>query len=112
VIVFTALRRHRPIVDRMTALLVGVFLADWVGALFAGAVLVERTVPAALLIAGAIVAGAVALVAVVWTFLTGRGRVSTIALPHGVAVVAILVMVMSVIVWKLAHGYMDIAMGR
>ena len=112
VIVFAAFRRHRPIVDRMSAALVTLFLASWIGALISGAALIERTVPEAFPFAGAIVAGAVALAAIVWTFLTGRGRVSSAALPYGVPVAAILTTIMAVIVWELAHKYIDIALGR
>lgn len=110
VIVFAALRRHRPIVDRMTATLVAVLIVDVIGALFAAAMVSTRAVGFPVLIAGAIVAGVVAAVAIVWTFLTGRGRVSSSALPHGVTVVAILLAVIGVIVWELAHGYAAFAM--
>ena len=110
VIVFAAIRRHRPIVDRMTAMLAAVFIVNVIGVLIAGAMI--RQVIVAVLIAGAIVAGIVAVAAIVWTFQTGRGRVTSAALPHGVAVVAILMVVIGVIVWELAHGYLTFAMGR
>ena len=92
--------------------LLTLFLASWIGALISGAALIERTVPEAFPFAGAIVAGAVALAAIVWTFLTGRGRVSSAALPYGVPVAATLTTIMAAIVWELAHKYIDIALGR
>ena len=112
VIVFAAIRRHRPIVDRLTAWLIAVFLADWIGALAAGAALLNRAVPTTVLFIGATVAAMVAAGAVTWTFLTGRGRVSSTALPHGALIAAVLLVAMGVIVRQIVQGYMDIAMGR
>jgi hypothetical protein len=110
-IVFAATRRHRPIVDRTTAALFTVLLVDVIGALFAAVMVANRPATFPLLIAGAIVGALIAMAAMIWTFLTGRGRVSSGPLPYGVPVVAITIVVMGVIVWQLSHGYAAFAMG-
>ncbi|HEU4887026.1 MAG TPA: hypothetical protein VFV49_04005 [Thermoanaerobaculia bacterium] len=112
VIVFAAIRRHRPFVDRMTAALLTVLIASLTAALFSAAVISNGSGHLYLFLTAAIVTAVVAMVAMVWTYLTGRGRVPSAPIPHGVPVATVLIVVMGVVIWELAHGYTMFAMGR
>lgn len=111
-IAFAAIRRHRPIVDRMTAALLALLILSLTGALFSAAAIANGAGNISLFLAAAIVTAALAVAATIWTYLTGRGRAPSTPLPHGLPVATILIAVMGVVVWELAHGYIAIAMGR
>lgn len=109
VIVVAAIRRHRPFVDRLTAVLFALLFAEVAGALFISATIASGMWQFYATLTGAGVAGVVALIAAVWTFLTGRGRVSSRPLPFGVWAIAVLCVVTGVIVWRWVLHYMAIA---
>ena len=111
VIVFTAIRLHRPFADRITATLFALLMIDIAVARIAVATLMSppwwRYATAA--IAGGIVALLIAIIAAVWTFRAGRGRVVSRALPYGITIMLAVAAIVGVIVWQTVQQYRAIA---
>ena len=109
VLIVAAIRRHRPFVDRVTAVLFSMLIVEVAGALYMGATLANGRWQFYSSLAGAGVAGVIAIIAAVWMFLTGRRRVSSRLLPYGLPVLAVLCAVTSVIVWRWVQHFIVIA---
>lgn len=119
VLLFAAIRRHRPFVDRMTATLFAIVFASVVGAHYVAMQLSQRAPARPLLdaiyrscVPAAIVAGIVAFLAILWTFLTGRGRRSSAPIPYGLPISAAAFVALVAITWTIVDSYREFAMGR
>ena len=112
VVIVTALCRHRPVLDRTTASLVAMILLGILAALaysqwlaMGGAV---RMSHGYFLIAAAIVSLLVAVAALGWTVLTGRGRISPRPIRYGVPAAALFLVVTYGLAWQSSQHYLDI----
>jgi len=99
VAVAVAIRRHRPMLDRMTAAMFAVLFVNIAGALLMARSLnhdspvMDARIVASILVAGMIGSALVVLTAVAWTFLCGSGRVISRRIPHGVTMALALLLV-------------------
>lgn len=112
-----AFRRYRPIFDRVTAVLFAVIALGVVAALlFARSIQDPPAIGRAhevTLVIGKIVSTLVALIAAVWTFLTGRSRITTRPLPRAFTIAALLVITaLGVAVHRAVQHYRDVAGSR
>lgn len=107
--VFALVRRHRPVMDRFSAVLAAVLLIEIVAAMIFAA----RLAPSKSLILFALVsAGAVFLIALaiaVRIIAVLRGRIRSRAIPYAVAVAVVLYIVTAVVVYREIERYVDIA---
>lgn len=110
VLVAAALRRHRPFLDRTTAMLFALPLLGFIGALVFAKSLSRSAWTMGFSIAVSVIALIVAIAAVVWTLLTGRGRITTRPIPYGVTAITLLLIVTCGVAWQTAHHYRDLAM--
>ena len=110
VIIVAAIRRHRPFVDRLSVVLFALLAVEIALALFIGSTIGSGRWQFYACVTGAIAAGLIAVIAGVWTFLTGRGRVSSRPLPYAIPVVTLLCVVIGFIVWRSVQHYVAIAM--
>ncbi|HYC61625.1 MAG TPA: hypothetical protein VEK79_18865 [Thermoanaerobaculia bacterium] len=110
VAVFAAIRLHRPFADRLTATLFAVLMIDIVAARVAAGTLAQMTWQSYVAAAGVITALLIAIIAVVWTVLVGRGRVNSRALPYGITIMLAVAVIAGVMVWQTIQQYRAIAM--
>lgn len=99
------LRRHRPLLDPPSAILVALWIAVANAALFGKYASVLPFV-------GASAAFVIAIAAFVWLFLVSRRRMTARPVPFGAPVAAASVILMLFLVWQRASFYIAKAMGE
>jgi hypothetical protein len=112
VLIVAAIRRHRPFVDRLTAALFALLVAETIGALFLAANIGKEPWQLHACLIGASIAALTAVVAAVWTFRTGRGRATSQPIPYAVIAFVATSILLGVFIREATVHYMMIAMGR
>lgn len=105
------LRRHRAFAGRGVVMLYASLLVELTGALLLGASIGTSWSQVTVCIVGAIVAGIVAIVAVAYTWLAARGRISAAPLRFAVPLLAAVCGIAGIVVWQQVERYAAIASG-
>lgn len=102
VAIVALLRRHRPVLDRVSAILIVLWIAVTNVVLFGRYTTVLPFV-------GAGVAGLIAITAFVWLVVVARGRGTSRPVPFGAPVAAGSMILVLVVVWQRVHDYVQMA---
>lgn len=110
VAVIALVRRHRPVVDRVTAAIACAVIANIAAAIIGGQRIISLSFGVA--VSGAATGVIAASVAIAWCVLHKRGDRATHVLRFGLPLFLALAVVTGAVVWQQVQHYIAIAIGR